>query len=122
MDSHSPNTCPAPFVDEFLRGRADKHKPTYRELRDEGIAQHTIELIHEGRDKLAKGEGFYDFAKWCAVLYRTVPLCESDSWPNGKTDRWLAFDEERYGTVGPDFDPTDDDLRHVPYAQIGLRS
>ena len=94
------------IMDEFLRGRADYAKPTYTELRVEGLSNPAIQIMHEARDMLAAGHGFYHFAKWFAGLYRTVPLSEADSWPDGKPDHWAAWDEQRYG-MPLDYDPTD---------------
>lgn len=81
----------APFVDELLRGRSDRHKPTYRQLRDEGVSQRAIELLHEGRDMLELGWSPYGFAQWLAQ----AAVSEADVYPDGKPAHWQRWDRVR---------------------------
>ena len=73
----------APFVDEYLRGRADHGKPIYRQLREEGVSQAVIELLHEGRDMLELRWGPYGFAQWFYDVSR-AGVTRADVWPKGR--------------------------------------
>jgi hypothetical protein len=99
-----------PFIDQYLRGRADRHKPIYRELREEGVSQNAIELLHEGRDMLELRWSPYGFAQWFNVIAHggARPLTEADVWPHG-----------RPGMIPP-VDPFDPSPRmHSEWDQLG---
>lgn len=95
------NTCTNPIstFDMLGIGASNPRKPTFMQLRAEGLSEHAIETLMLGRDALATMSAA-EVAEFLALSHRDHPVTVDDVWPNGVPEHW----------ADPNFDPTDAEL------------
>lgn len=77
----------------FVRAGADEHKPTYAQLRAEGLTEDAIQTLFIARDGLAAGSSAEQVADFLRLSQRDYPVTEQDVRPLGKPARWMTPEE-----------------------------
>jgi hypothetical protein len=96
------NTCTNPIstFDMLGIGASNPHKPTFTQLRAEGLSEHAIETLMLGRDAIATMSAA-EVAEFLSLSHRHHPVDVDDVWPLGVPAHWMNT---------ADYDPTDAEL------------
>lgn len=84
---------------EVVHAGTDRNKPTFRQLRDEGLSREAIETLLIARDGIACGSTPEQVADFLRLSQDAYPVDVEDVWPDGVPEHWQTG-----------YDPTDDEL------------